>query len=60
MKPCIICKKDFKEEDMDFLGRCDQCFHFYMSLTDEQKEKLKGQLGVPYRPIYNGKAKYGF
>lgn len=57
---CVICHKEFEKEDVDFLGRCTPCFHFYMSLTDEEKEKLKGQLGVPFSPIYNGKAKYGF
>lgn len=56
MKPCIMCKKNFEEKDLDFLGRCDECFKIYMQLPDDQKPKF----GVPFVPIYNGKAKYGF
>jgi len=56
MKPCVMCKAEFEEKDLDFLGRCDKCFHEYMLLPDDKKPNL----GVPFVPIYNGKDKYGF
>jgi hypothetical protein len=56
MKPCVMCKGEFEAKDLDFLGRCDKCFHEYMLLPDDKKPNL----GVPFVPIYNGKDKYGF
>ena len=56
MKPCVMCKAEFEEKDLDFLGRCDKCFRLYMDTPDSERPKL----GVPFVPIYNGKDKYGF
>lgn len=56
MKPCVMCKKDFEAKDLDFLERCDECFKKFMTTPESERPKL----GVPYSPIYNGKAKYGF
>ncbi len=57
---CVMCKGEFELKDLDFLGRCDKCFHDYMTMTDDEKKNLKSKLGVPFVPIYNGKDKYGF
>lgn len=56
MKPCVMCKQEFDEKALDFLGRCEPCFHKYMETPEDQRPHV----GVPYTPIYNGKAKYGF
>ena len=56
MKPCVMCKVEFEEKDLDFLGRCDKCFRLSMDTPDSERPKL----GVPFVPIYNGKDKYGF
>lgn len=57
MKPCVMCKLEFDElKDLDFLGRCDKCFRIYMDTPEDKR----AHLGVPFTPIYNGKAKYGF
>lgn len=50
MIPCVMCKAEFKKEDLDFLGRCDVCFRLYMTMPEQDRPKL----GVPYVPIYNG------
>jgi len=50
MKPCVLCKKDFNEADLDFLGRCEPCFHLWMETPEDQRAKLS----VPFVPIYNG------
>lgn len=50
MKPCVMCKKPFEEKELDFLGRCEPCFHRYMQMKDEDKPRL----GIPFVPIYNG------
>lgn len=54
---CVMCKKEFDEKELDFLGRCEPCFRVYMAIPDNEK---KPHVGVPFVPIYNGKAKYGF
>lgn len=56
MKLCVLCKKEFKEEELDFLERCEPCFKDWMTKPESERPKL----GTPYSPIYNGKAKYGF
>jgi DNA-directed RNA polymerase subunit RPC12/RpoP len=48
MKPCVMCKKEFAEAQLDFLGRCTPCFKLYLDM------KVKPNLGVPFVPIYNG------
>jgi hypothetical protein len=57
MAPCVMCKKEFEAKDLDFLGRCEPCFRIYMAIPDTEK---KPHVGVPFVPIYNGKAKYGY
>lgn len=60
MKTCVMCGKEFEEKDLDFVGRCiigePSCFTKFMTMPEDQKPKV----GVPFTPIYNGKAKYGF
>lgn len=56
MLTCVMCKQEFEEQALDFLGRCTPCFHKYM----ETPESLRPHVGVPFVPIYNGKSKYGF
>lgn len=56
MKPCVMCKQDFEDKDLDFLGRCTPCFHKYMTMPEDERPNI----GVPFSPIYNGKDKYGF
>ena len=56
MTPCAMCKKEFEKAQLDFLGRCDECFHLWMITPEADRAKL----GVPFVPIYNGKDKYGF
>jgi hypothetical protein len=53
---CVMCKNEFEVKDLDFLERCEQCFKIWMTTPEDERVKL----GVPYTPIYNGKAKYGF
>jgi hypothetical protein len=50
MKPCIMCHVEFNERDLDFLGRCEPCFHKWMETPEDQRVKMS----VPYVPIYNG------
>lgn len=50
MIPCVMCKKEFKKEELDFLERCDSCFRIFMDMKDEDRPKL----GIPFVPIYNG------
>lgn len=50
MKQCVMCLKEFKAEELDFLGRCDTCFRLFMDTPEDQRPKI----GVPYVPIYNG------
>lgn len=50
MTPCVMCKVEFEKEKLDFLGRCDECFHKWMTMPEDQRPKM----GVPYVPIYNG------
>lgn len=47
---CVMCKKEFKKEELDFLERCDECFHKFMMMPEDERPKL----GVPFVPIYNG------
>lgn len=51
-----MCHLPFEEKDLDFLGRCEKCFRIYMDTPEDKRSHL----GVPFTPIYNGKAKYGF
>lgn len=48
--PCVMCKKEFEKGQLDFLERCDACFHLFMTMPEDQRPKL----GVPFVPIYNG------
>lgn len=48
MKACIMCKGEFEEKDLDFLGRCEPCFRAYLKMEN------KPNVGVPYVPIYHG------
>lgn len=50
MTPCVMCTKEFEKKDLDFLGRCDDCFKLFMTMPEDKRPKL----GVPYVPIYNG------
>ena len=54
---CCMCQKECAKVDLDFLGRCEPCFRAYLAIPDTEK---KPHVGVPFVPIYNGKAKYGF
>lgn len=47
MKPCCMCKKEFEEKDLDFLGRCEPCFRTYLHMKDSSKPHL----GVPFTPV---------
>lgn len=51
MKQCVMCKSQFEEADLDFLGRCTPCFHKYMAMPEDERPK---GLGIPFTPIYNG------
>jgi len=44
MKTCCMCKQEFKEEELDFLGRCPGCFRNYLELPDSSKPDM----GVPW------------
>lgn len=44
-----MCKKEFEEKDLDFLERCEPCFHIYVEMEGKRPD-----VGVPYVPIYNG------
>lgn len=48
MKQCVMCKQDFEEKDLDFLGRCTPCFKQYLDM------EKKPNVGVPFVPIYHG------
>lgn len=50
MRPCVMCKKEFKTEELDFLERCEPCFRAYVTAKDEDKPKIS----KPFVPIYNG------
>lgn len=50
MIPCVLCKKEFNKADLDFLERCDACFHTWMITPEADRPKI----GVPFVPIYNG------
>lgn len=56
VKKCAMCDQDFPAAELDFLGRCDECFKKYMTMPEAERPRL----GTPYSPIYNGKDKYGF
>lgn len=45
---CVMCKENFRKEDLDFLERCEPCFRLYLDMED------KPHVGVPFVPIYNG------
>lgn len=47
MKPCVMCKQEFEEKDLDFLGRCLKCFKDYLDMDN------KPHVGVPFVPIYH-------
>lgn len=47
MKPCVMCNKEFEEKQLDFLGRCDDCFRKFMDMPEDQRPKL----GIPFTPI---------
>lgn len=49
-KSCVMCKVEFEEKDLDFLGRCEPCFHKYMTMPEDERPKMD----IPYVPIYNG------
>ncbi len=49
MKSCCMCFKEFKEDELDFLQRCEPCFHMYVEMKDEDKPNL----GIPHTPAYN-------
>lgn len=49
-KPCIMCKEEFEEKDLDFVGRCEPCFKKYMQIPDTEK---KPNLGIPNMPGYD-------
>jgi len=53
MIPCVLCKKEFEKNQLDFLERCDECFHKWMTMPEDERPKL----GVPFVPIYNGDKK---
>jgi hypothetical protein len=48
-----MCKVEFEDKDLDFLGRCTPCFHKFMRMTDDEKKDIKGKLGVPFTPGYD-------
>ncbi len=50
MKKCCMCLCEFKIEELDFLERCEPCFHKYM----EMPEDTRPNIGKPFVPIYNG------
>jgi DNA-directed RNA polymerase subunit RPC12/RpoP len=55
MKPCVMCKKEFEEKELDFLGRCEPCFKSYLLMKPDEKPNL----GVPFTPGYNSTWKKG-
>lgn len=44
---CIMCKKEFEEKDLDFVGRCLQCFRDYVN------GKKDVDLGIPFSKKIN-------
>jgi hypothetical protein len=42
-----MCKQEFEEKALDFLGRCESCFRKYMELPDTEKPNL----GIPFTPV---------
>jgi DNA-directed RNA polymerase subunit RPC12/RpoP len=50
MTPCVLCHKEFEKEKLDFLERCDECFHKWMMTPENERVKLS----KPFVPIYNG------
>jgi DNA-directed RNA polymerase subunit RPC12/RpoP len=50
MKSCIMCNAEFEARDLDFVGRCDSCFHKFMLMPKNERPKLS----IPFVPIYNG------
>lgn len=45
MKPCVMCKAEFDDDNLDFLGRCTPCFRAYLDMDK------KPNLGIPYTPV---------
>lgn len=50
MEKCVMCKQEFDKTVLDFLGRCGECFHKYMTMPEDERPK---NMGVPFTPIYN-------
>ena len=44
---CVMCKDEFNESDLDFLGRCMVCFRAYVTTPEAERPFL----GVPYTPV---------
>lgn len=49
MKLCIMCANEFPESELDFCGRCPDCFRTYVALSDDEKPSL----GVPWSKKIN-------
>lgn len=49
IKQCVMCNKDFPAGELDYLGRCGDCFEVYKNLPNDEKPNL----GVPFTPGYN-------
>lgn len=43
---CIMCHKDFAEKDLDFVGRCLNCFREWVSGNTMGKTYM--DLGIPW------------
>lgn len=50
MKKCCLCFKEFEVNDLDFLERCEQCFHKWLETPEDERAKIS----KPFVPIYNG------
>lgn len=46
---CVMCNESFPAAELDYCGRCDQCFYKFMQMKDEDKPNL----GIPGQPGYN-------
>jgi DNA-directed RNA polymerase subunit RPC12/RpoP len=45
MIKCVMCHNEFSEKELDFLGRCENCFRKYLTMEE------KPNLGIPFTPV---------